>query len=55
MTTSSPGLDTGTGYGRPAPSHDARLTEIGPGTPMEGVFTVGTTKTEPRPVAAAGS
>jgi phenylpropionate dioxygenase-like ring-hydroxylating dioxygenase large terminal subunit len=27
-------VDTGTGYGRPAPSHDARLTEVGPGTPM---------------------
>ncbi|MFF4806316.1 Rieske 2Fe-2S domain-containing protein [Streptomyces sp. NPDC001351] len=28
------GTDTGTGYGRPRPSHDARLTEVGPGTPM---------------------
>jgi phenylpropionate dioxygenase-like ring-hydroxylating dioxygenase large terminal subunit len=28
------GIDTGTGYGRPAPSHNARLTEVGPGTPM---------------------
>jgi phenylpropionate dioxygenase-like ring-hydroxylating dioxygenase large terminal subunit len=27
-------VDTGTGYGRKAPSHDARLTEVGPGTPM---------------------
>ncbi|MBO4256951.1 Rieske 2Fe-2S domain-containing protein [Streptomyces griseorubiginosus] len=26
--------DTGTGYGRPRPTHDARLTEVGPGTPM---------------------
>ncbi|MFD5258276.1 Rieske 2Fe-2S domain-containing protein [Streptomyces bobili] len=26
--------ETGTGYGRPRPSHDARLTEVGPGTPM---------------------
>jgi phenylpropionate dioxygenase-like ring-hydroxylating dioxygenase large terminal subunit len=36
MTTknSAPGIDTGTGYGRPRSSHDARLTEVGPGTPM---------------------
>ncbi|MFE4664667.1 Rieske 2Fe-2S domain-containing protein [Streptomyces sp. NPDC056716] len=36
MTTphSAPTLDTGTGYGRPRSSHDARLTEVGPGTPM---------------------
>ena len=36
MTTqnSAPGTDTGTGYGRPRSSHDARLTEVGPGTPM---------------------
>jgi nitrite reductase/ring-hydroxylating ferredoxin subunit len=27
-------IDTGTGYGRPPSSHDARLTEVGPGTPM---------------------
>ncbi|WP_416972135.1 Rieske 2Fe-2S domain-containing protein [Streptomyces sp. 4F14] len=27
-------VDTGTGYGRKAPSHNARLTEVGPGTPM---------------------
>ncbi|MEU4415810.1 Rieske 2Fe-2S domain-containing protein [Nocardia salmonicida] len=27
-------VDTGTGYGRKAPSYDARLTEVGPGTPM---------------------
>ncbi|MFI0419739.1 Rieske 2Fe-2S domain-containing protein [Spongiactinospora sp. 9N601] len=27
-------VDTGTGYGRKAPSYDARLTETGPGTPM---------------------
>jgi phenylpropionate dioxygenase-like ring-hydroxylating dioxygenase large terminal subunit len=26
--------DTGTGYGRKTPSYDARLTEVGPGTPM---------------------
>lgn len=26
--------DTGTGYGRKAPSYNARLTEVGPGTPM---------------------
>ncbi|MCX4641960.1 MULTISPECIES: Rieske 2Fe-2S domain-containing protein [unclassified Streptomyces] len=26
--------DTGTGYGRKPTSHDARLTEVGPGTPM---------------------
>ncbi|MGW1787053.1 Rieske 2Fe-2S domain-containing protein [Streptomyces sp. NPDC002143] len=26
--------DTGTGYGRKPSSHDARLTEVGPGTPM---------------------
>ncbi|ALU73462.1 phenoxybenzoate dioxygenase (plasmid) [Rhodococcus erythropolis R138] len=32
MTTST--LDTGTGYGRPTPAHNARLTEVGPGTPM---------------------
>ena len=36
MTTTNPapGIDTGTGYGRPRSSHDARLTEVGPGTPM---------------------
>ncbi|MFD5541750.1 Rieske 2Fe-2S domain-containing protein [Streptomyces sp. NPDC127079] len=34
MTVTSSDLDTGTGYGRPAPQHDARLTEVGPGTPM---------------------
>ncbi|MFD4510634.1 Rieske 2Fe-2S domain-containing protein [Streptomyces sp. NPDC058457] len=34
MTVTSSGPDTGTGYGRPASSHDARLTEVGPGTPM---------------------
>ncbi|MGW2888038.1 Rieske 2Fe-2S domain-containing protein [Streptomyces griseoruber] len=27
-------VDTGTGYGRKKPSYDARLTEVGPGTPM---------------------
>jgi len=27
-------LDTGTGYGRPAPSFNAALTQVGPGTPM---------------------
>ncbi|MBO4253322.1 Rieske 2Fe-2S domain-containing protein [Streptomyces griseorubiginosus] len=34
MTVTSSDLDTGTGYGRPASRHDARLTEVGPGTPM---------------------
>ncbi|MFF4806301.1 Rieske 2Fe-2S domain-containing protein [Streptomyces sp. NPDC001351] len=34
MTVTSSGQDTGTGYGRPASSHDARLTEVGPETPM---------------------
>jgi hypothetical protein len=32
--TSASGIDTGTGYGRKRPIHDARLTEVGPGTPM---------------------
>jgi len=32
--TESTSVDTGTGYGRTRPSHDARLTEVGPGTPM---------------------
>ena len=27
-------VDTGTAYGRPAPTHRADLTEVGPGTPM---------------------
>jgi phenylpropionate dioxygenase-like ring-hydroxylating dioxygenase large terminal subunit len=27
-------VDIGTGYGHKTPSHDARLTEVGPGTPM---------------------
>jgi nitrite reductase/ring-hydroxylating ferredoxin subunit len=27
-------LDTGTAYGRPAPTHRKELTEVGPGTPM---------------------
>jgi nitrite reductase/ring-hydroxylating ferredoxin subunit len=27
-------MEAGTGYGRKAPSYDARLTEVGPGTPM---------------------
>ena len=27
-------FDTGTAYGRPAPSHNAELTEVAPGTPM---------------------
>lgn len=27
-------VDTGTGYGRKTPSYNARLTEVGPGTPM---------------------
>ncbi|WP_231999901.1 hypothetical protein [Mycobacterium sp. 1245852.3] len=34
MTVTSSELDTGTGYGRPSSSHDARLTEVGRGTPM---------------------
>ena len=34
MTTTESQLDTGTGYGRPKPTHDARLTDVGPGTPM---------------------
>jgi phenylpropionate dioxygenase-like ring-hydroxylating dioxygenase large terminal subunit len=34
VTDIAVGVDTGTGYGRPAASHDARLTEVGPGTPM---------------------
>ena len=33
-TNSASDIDTGTGYGRPRSSHDARLTEVGPGTPM---------------------
>ena len=33
MTETVP-ADTGTGYGRKAPSYDARLAEVGPGTPM---------------------
>jgi phenylpropionate dioxygenase-like ring-hydroxylating dioxygenase large terminal subunit len=33
MTTTSE-IDTGTGYGRPKPSYDARLRQVGPGTPM---------------------
>jgi len=32
--TSASGIDTGTGYGRKRPIHDAQLTEVGPGTPM---------------------
>ncbi|MEU3935928.1 aromatic ring-hydroxylating dioxygenase subunit alpha [Streptomyces sp. NPDC029044] len=32
--TESPTVDTGTGYGRATPSYDARLAEVGPGTPM---------------------
>ena len=28
------GVDSGTAYGRPAPSHRKELTEVGPGTPM---------------------
>ncbi|MBT2269958.1 Rieske 2Fe-2S domain-containing protein [Rhodococcus qingshengii] len=34
MTSNIADLDTGTGYGRPKPQHDANLTEVGPGTPM---------------------
>lgn len=34
MTTVETPLDTGTGYGRPPGTHNARLTEVGPGTPM---------------------
>ncbi|WP_181804199.1 Rieske 2Fe-2S domain-containing protein [Streptomyces shenzhenensis] len=33
MTETTP-ADTGTGYGRKEPSYDARLAEVGPGTPM---------------------
>ncbi|MEH0580565.1 MULTISPECIES: aromatic ring-hydroxylating dioxygenase subunit alpha [Streptomyces] len=33
-TTETTVPDTGTGYGRKPASHDARLTEVGPGTPM---------------------
>jgi phenylpropionate dioxygenase-like ring-hydroxylating dioxygenase large terminal subunit len=33
MTTTSD-IDTGTGYGRSEGTHNARLTEVGPGTPM---------------------
>ncbi|MFY7914507.1 MAG: Rieske 2Fe-2S domain-containing protein, partial [Rubrivivax sp.] len=29
-----PGPDTGTAYGRPAPTYRAELTEVGPGKPM---------------------
>ncbi|MGW4125046.1 Rieske 2Fe-2S domain-containing protein [Nocardia sp. NPDC004711] len=32
--TEQANTDTGTGYGRKPPSYDARLTEVGPGTPM---------------------
>ncbi|MFF0222903.1 Rieske 2Fe-2S domain-containing protein [Streptomyces sp. NPDC004629] len=31
-------IDTGTGHGRPRPTHHARLTEVGPGTPMGGAL-----------------
>jgi nitrite reductase/ring-hydroxylating ferredoxin subunit len=34
MTVETTTIDTGTGYGRPKPYHDAELTEVGPGTPM---------------------
>ncbi|OBJ90434.1 Rieske 2Fe-2S domain-containing protein [Mycobacterium sp. 1245852.3] len=34
MTVTSSRLDSGTGYGRAPSSHNARLTEVGPGTPM---------------------
>ena len=37
MTTASE-LDTGTGYGRAKGTHNARLTETGPGTPMGEAF-----------------
>ncbi|MFF4836377.1 Rieske 2Fe-2S domain-containing protein [Streptomyces sp. NPDC001315] len=33
-TTAGTAPDTGTGYGRKPATHDARLTEVGPGTPM---------------------
>jgi phenylpropionate dioxygenase-like ring-hydroxylating dioxygenase large terminal subunit len=33
-TTTAAEFDTGTGYGRPKPSYNARLREVGPGTPM---------------------
>ena len=32
------GLDTGTAYAKPAPSHRKELTEVGPGTPMGELF-----------------
>lgn len=32
--TDTTAVDTGTGYGRRTPSYDARLSEVGPGTPM---------------------
>jgi nitrite reductase/ring-hydroxylating ferredoxin subunit len=34
LTITSPRADSGTGYGRAPSSHNARLTEVGPGTPM---------------------
>jgi nitrite reductase/ring-hydroxylating ferredoxin subunit len=34
VTETAVHIDSGTGYGRPRPTHDARLTEVGPGTPM---------------------
>ncbi|HEX2545685.1 MAG TPA: Rieske 2Fe-2S domain-containing protein [Ramlibacter sp.] len=35
MTRTIPiAVDTGTAYGRPAPTHQRELTEVGPGTPM---------------------
>jgi len=34
VVESGPALDTGTAYGRPPPTHDAELTEVGAGTPM---------------------
>lgn len=33
-TATSTGPDTGTAYGRPAPTHKKELTEVGAGTPM---------------------
>src|SRR5665213_1488847 len=33
MDTHRQTIDTGTAYGRTAPTHDAMLTEVGPGTP----------------------
>jgi len=34
MNDTTRAIDTGTAYGRPAPTHDRALTEVGAGTPM---------------------